>query len=233
MRERESELEKLVRQAVDDPRVTPEVRRVLSRVFAERRLDEETVRVFCARAIVLARASVTDRAMRDVFAWVLHLAEVVNRSRESENNRSAKAFFSPGEECLDAIVGAFERARRTVDVCVYTITDDRITRAMLGAHNRGVKLRVVSDGDKAGDQGSDIEGMKRAGVSVRVDRSEAHMHHKFALFDEEILLTGSYNWTRGAANFNAENVLVTYDRGLIGSFGEEFERLWARYADRG
>ncbi len=38
-----------------------------------------------------------------------------------------------------------------------------------------------------------------------------HMHHKFALFDGGRLLTGSYNWTRGAAETNYENVIDTTD----------------------
>ena len=31
-------------------------------------------------------------------------------------------------------------------------------------------------------------------------RRDGHMHHKFAIFDGERLINGSYNWTRGAAN---------------------------------
>ena len=42
-------------------------------------------------------------------------------------------------------------------------------------------------------------GLAELGVAVRIDRSEHHMHHKFALFDDAILATGSYNWTRSAA----------------------------------
>ncbi len=221
------ELDALLKQTLEDRRITPTTREAIERVFSRRALDADTVTLFCAQAIVLARASLTDRAMRDVFGWVLRLADI------ARDEPPSGAFFSPGEECLDAIVGAFDRARRTADVCVFTITDDRITRAMLAAHRRGVKLRVVSDDDKSGDQGSDIAALRRAGVPVRLDRTEAHMHHKFALFDGERLLTGSYNWTRGAANFNAENVLVTGDRALVTAFTEEFEKLWERYGVRG
>ncbi|MCA9056002.1 MAG: endonuclease, partial [Planctomycetaceae bacterium] len=48
-------------------------------------------------------------------------------------------------------------ARETVDVCVFTITDDRITRAILDAHRRRVRIRILSDDDKSGDLGSDVE----------------------------------------------------------------------------
>jgi phosphatidylserine/phosphatidylglycerophosphate/cardiolipin synthase-like enzyme len=52
------------------------------------------------------------------------------------------------------------------------------------------------------------------------------MHHKFAIFDGALLLTGSYNWTRGAARDNEENFITTPDRRLIASFTAAFGRLW-------
>ena len=76
--------------------------------------------------------------------------------------------------------------------------------------------------------GSDIERFERAGIQVVVDNSEHHMHHKFAIFDRRITLTGSYNWTRSAAEYNEENILVTHDRRIADRFQQEFERLWKK-----
>lgn len=68
----------------------------------------------------------------------------------------------------------------------------------------------------------------RAGIEVAIDKSEHHMHHKFAVFDRCITLTGSYNWTRSAAEFNEENILVTHDPRIAGRFQEEFNCLWKK-----
>ena len=136
--------------------------------------------------------------------------------------------FSPGETCLGAILDQLEDARRSIDVCVFTITDDRIARALLAAHERGIKLRVITDNDKANDEGSDVWKLERAGIPVRVDRTEWHMHHKFAVFDGRIALTGSYNWTRGAARNNEENLVLCEDERFVTAFRWEFERLWER-----
>jgi phosphatidylserine/phosphatidylglycerophosphate/cardiolipin synthase-like enzyme len=58
------------------------------------------------------------------------------------------------------------------------------------------------------------------------------MHHKFAIFDQRLLVTGSYNWTRSAAERNRENLAVTDDRRLVAAFREEFERLWRDFGRR-
>ena len=96
----------------------------------------------------------------------------------------------------------------------------------MAAHRRGVSVRVITDNEKSLDEGSDARGLERVGVAVRVDRSEAHMHHKYAIFDEEVLLTGSYNWTRSAALYNRENLVVTREARLVAAFGRDFEALW-------
>jgi phosphatidylserine/phosphatidylglycerophosphate/cardiolipin synthase-like enzyme len=113
---------------------------------------------------------------------------------------------------------------------VFTITDDRIADAILDAHRRGVAVRILTDNEKAFDLGSDIERLRSAGVAVRVDESPFHLHHKFAIFDGRRLLTGSYNWTRGAARDNQENFLITPDPHLIEAYARAFEDLWNRLA---
>jgi mitochondrial cardiolipin hydrolase len=135
-------------------------------------------------------------------------------------------FFSPGPDCLEAILDCLHSARTSVDVCVFTITDDRIADALLEAHDRRVSVRIITDNDKASDRGSDVWKLERAGVAVRVDRTEFHMHHKFAVFDGALALTGSYNWTRGAFRDNEENLVVCDSPRFVAAFREEFERLW-------
>lgn len=138
----------------------------------------------------------------------------------------AEAFFSPGMACLQHLVSRFAAARQTVDVCVFTITDDRISRAILDAHRRGVKLRVITDNDKAYDLGSDIARLQEVGIPVKIDQTPAHMHHKFAIFDRARLVNGSYNWTRSATDVNAENIIDTGDPNLVAAFAAEFQRMW-------
>jgi mitochondrial cardiolipin hydrolase len=139
---------------------------------------------------------------------------------------SSAVFFSPGDACLQRIVHRFTHARQAADVCVFTITDDRITRAILDAHRRGLAIRIITDNDKAFDPGSDVQRLKEAGLALRVDETSFHMHHKFAIFDDTQLLNGSYNWTRSAADQNEENLVDSSEPQLIAAFRQEFERLW-------
>jgi phosphatidylserine/phosphatidylglycerophosphate/cardiolipin synthase-like enzyme len=145
--------------------------------------------------------------------------------------RIAEAYFSPGVACRERICRAFREARTSADVCVFTITDNDISQEIARAHARGLRVRIITDNDKSEDRGSDIDRLRDQGVPVRVDETEHHMHHKFAVFDSELLFTGSYNWTRSAASHNQENIAVTSDRALVVPFVDAFELLWKQFTD--
>jgi phosphatidylserine/phosphatidylglycerophosphate/cardiolipin synthase-like enzyme len=52
------------------------------------------------------------------------------------------------------------------------------------------------------------------------------MHNKFAIIDNRLLLTGSYNWTFAANNKNEENLMVIDDPEIIKIFQNQFVNLW-------
>ncbi len=196
-------------------------------------------------AFELAREASPDADADQVIGWLEDVLKVIcpvmpaADAPRPVNGGPVEVAFSPGEACLRLIAGRFAAARKSADVCVFTVTDDRICRAVLDAHRRGVKVRVIADREKTYDPGSDIHKFAEAGVPVKLDDaagpvgpgagSGGHMHHKFALFDGVRLLTGSYNWTRGAAESNYENVIDTGDPVLVAAFAGEFARLWARF----
>ena len=140
-----------------------------------------------------------------------------------------QVFFSPGEDCVNHIIDLINEAYIQLDICVFTISDDRISRAIVEAMKNGVEIRIISDNFKVEDTGSDIEDLSRVGIPVKLDTTDNHMHHKFMIVDKKIVLTGSYNWTRSAALYNQENILSMDDEEVVSKFSNEFEKLWLRY----
>ncbi|KAK2816898.1 hypothetical protein Q5P01_025089 [Channa striata] len=96
-------------------------------------------------------------------------------------------------------------------------------------HRKGVTIRVLTDKDYAAITGSQIGVLRRAGICVRCGVGSVHMHHKFAVIDGRLLITGSLNWTLTAVQSNMENILVTEEPDLVQPFIKEFRRLWNHY----
>ncbi len=157
--------------------------------------------------------------------WLENVVKSIDSTRNSSSIIS-DSYYSPGDQCASKIISLLNRAKYSVDICVFTISDNNISKAISAAHQRGVKVKIVSDNDKANDLGSDIYSLAKQGLNIRIDRTPNHMHHKFAVVDSKELINGSFNWTRSASKYNHENVVVTNDIQLVESFLKEFEKLW-------
>jgi len=222
-----AELDALLRQFLVDHKLSGSERQTLM-AWAEKNITTEQKRgVARSRLFEAARNAVTDPAAIEVIDFLeAALKVIVPAQNAGAAEPSSTATFSPGDACLGLIVNHIINARRTIDICVFTITDDRISNTIVAAHKRGVKIRIITDNEKAYDAGSDVSRFRDAGIPVVVDETPFHMHHKFAIFDGRRLLNGSYNWTRGAAADNEENIIDTDDVKLIARFQREYDALW-------
>jgi phosphatidylserine/phosphatidylglycerophosphate/cardiolipin synthase-like enzyme len=220
----EQDIDALLRETFDDERLSRGERRALAALVTSP--PELRLRVR-RRSFEVARALAATAKLDLVLTWLEEVQKALTDAPPQATTES-EAWFSPHQQVYTRIIHALDQTRTRADLCVFTITDDRVTTAILAAHRRGVRLRVISDNDKAHDLGSDLERLGRAGIAVRVDRTPAHMHHKFAIFDGETLLNGSYNWTRSANDENQENIVMTREPGLIRAFETEFDRCWSQ-----
>ncbi len=189
--------------------------------------------IYQSMAFDLVREKMAQESVNPVLVlnWLERVVKILGSPVSSDHSGEiADVRFSPQHDCAGRIVQLWDEARVSVEACVFTITDNRISEAIERAHRRRVQIRIVTDDDKHFDPGSDIRQLAAAGVPLRMDRSEYHMHHKFAIFDGTLLLNGSYNWTRSAALYNEENYILTGDQRLIGPFAKLFEQLWERFA---
>jgi phosphatidylserine/phosphatidylglycerophosphate/cardiolipin synthase-like enzyme len=212
-----------------DGRLSRTERRALREVLAAAPLDEPAQRQVEAALFDAAAAALADPRDAAVIAWLRASLAALREVPAAAPREASRAWFGPDEPMAEALTAQLAAARAHIDACVFTITDDRVADALLAAHARSVRVRIVTDDEKSADPGSDIGRLERAGIEVRSDRGPAWMHHKFAVLDGERLLTGSYNWTRQAARENHENLLVSSDPALVHAYAEHFERLWARF----
>jgi cardiolipin hydrolase len=223
------ELEKILVQTLADYKFSRGERQAVQAALAAIPADDQLLAFLRHRVFEIARGELTDPQAKAMLNWLEEIVKVLLpavTAAKPVTPRPTEAYFSPGNDCVQAICGLLRRSMRTTDICVFTLTDNRIADAIEAAHRRGVAVRIISDQEKAADPGSDIERLGSRGIAIRMDRTADHMHHKFAIFDGTILLTGSYNWTLSAATSNEENLIVSYESPLVRQFASAFEKLW-------
>ena len=216
-------IETMLEESLEDYVMSRSERREFKELMSSCKGDVRMAAMVRGLAFRLAQQKVEES--HQVLDWLENVVKVIYAKESEVKNRVC---FSPGDECLNEIRAFVSGAVKTLDICVFTITDNRIVERIEEAWKRGVKVRVIADDDKSLDLGADVLAMKKFGIPTVFDVTDAHMHHKFAIADGKRLLTGSYNWTRAAARENNENILVSNDGKMVQAFSEEFERMWSK-----
>ena len=137
-----------------------------------------------------------------------------------------KVLFSPNGECQQAIVDEINAASSRIDIAMYNLTSREIAQALIAAKERGVAIRIFLDQEEANSKYSKGRYLAQNGLSIRCYQGEGLMHNKFAVIDNRVLITGSFNWTPTAERKNQENLLIMTDKDLIKQFSNRFELLW-------
>ena len=137
-----------------------------------------------------------------------------------------EVYFSLYDNPQKEIIKNINQAEAFINIAMYIFTDREIALPVVKAQERGVKVRLYLDKEQVEYQYSQSRFLVQKGIKTRVSSNRYIMHHKFAIIDNRILLTGSYNWTFSASNRNDENLMVIDDLELIEIFQNQFVNLW-------
>ena len=222
-------LERSLLEYLDDDRLSKAETRDLR--FDLKGLPLDDLNFLRNRLFELARDRLTqapDTAMA-IVGWLDRGTKAINAELHQRQS-THQAWFTPGQDCLQHIIRQLNNARQHIDICVFTISDNRLSDSIVAAHRRDVVVRIISDNHKQYDLGSDLGSLSQQGIATRFDSTADHMHHKFCIIDGLTLINGSFNWTRSATERNQENIVSSQDTTLIAQFQNQFDSLWEAFA---
>lgn len=151
--------------------------------------------------------------------------------------------FSRTDRIPDSLVAAIDAARSTLRLALYELNLPGVADAIVRAKGRGVDVKLIYDeghgsapaagggSQPAASSGpsAQYQQVVAAGIETRLLKgggSYGIMHNKIALFDGELVETGSFNWTNAADNSNFENALFRDDASLAALYGAYFDWMW-------
>ncbi|MFI5405042.1 MAG: phospholipase D family protein [Nitrososphaerales archaeon] len=139
---------------------------------------------------------------------------------------NTSVYFSPDPANETRIVSIINSAKQTIDMAAFSLTLDSVADALIKAHQRGVKVRLLLDKQQTSVKKADYKRLESAGIPVKVDQKSGLMHNKFIIVDSVLVQTGSFNYTDNAVKNNYENLVFIDDGITIEQFMLEFERMW-------
>lgn len=128
----------------------------------------------------------------------------------------------------DELIHYINSSESSLKIAVTWFTNHEIFNAIqkkIKDENYKLELIVLNDKINNKNKGINFQKIIDSKNDFYYSECESMVHHKFCLIDDQILITGSYNWTYYAENRNWENIVIISDKDIINEYITEFERL--------
>jgi phosphatidylserine/phosphatidylglycerophosphate/cardiolipin synthase-like enzyme len=146
------------------------------------------------------------------------------------------AYFSPDDYVEKQLIEKINKEKKSILVCIYTLTHRDVIAALLAAKKRGVEVEVIVDRFSV-KISSPLYKLTDASIPVsvwdpdRAKRMKARrplMHNKFCVFGNQAVWTGSFNFTYEASRIHQENALLIQDEALAFAYKNQFYTIKMR-----
>lgn len=122
------------------------------------------------------------------------------------------------------LAAAIDQAKLSVDVAIYSLSLNSVRDALIRAHDRGVRVRMVMESENM--ERADPQRLKDAGIPMLGDRREGLMHNKFVVIDNREVWFGTMNFTDSGAYEDNNVIMRIRSVELAQNFTREFEEMF-------
>jgi phosphatidylserine/phosphatidylglycerophosphate/cardiolipin synthase-like enzyme len=140
-----------------------------------------------------------------------------------------ETYFSPDDGTAAQIVNLIDNAEESIYFLAFSFTADDIAQALIDKANQGIVVAgIFEESQYYSNRGGEFDHLREAGLDVHLDGNRYNMHHKLFIIDGEVVITGSYNFSRSAEERNDENTLIIHNPNIAAQYLVEFERVFAK-----
>ncbi|MGA0199537.1 MAG: phospholipase D-like domain-containing protein, partial [Prochlorotrichaceae cyanobacterium] len=155
---------------------------------------------------------------------------------------------APWEESTNGLIAqTLATTTQEANLALFVFSEQGLADALQDAAQQGAKVQLLIDPSFAFrdySEGLDLLGVTLPGRNCKVEANNApwaspvttvgipnlpigdKLHHKFAVLDQQTVITGSHNWSASANHKNDETLLVFTNAIVAAHFQREFNRLY-------
>ncbi|WP_366223817.1 phospholipase D-like domain-containing protein [Chlamydia buteonis] len=124
--------------------------------------------------------------------------------------QKAQYFSLPGDQgkALSAVLQTIRTAKKTIRIAMFALTYLPIFNELDEAQKRGVKVKILIDKDFKKLSTTRLQTLKDSKLTLYTKTTRHRLHHKFAVIDQNTLITGSVNWSESGFCSNSEDMLI-------------------------
>lgn len=146
-------------------------------------------------------------------------------------SRIVVVFTSEDPALENAIIPIVQSATRSIRFLTFSFTDFPLADAMSQRFNAGVDVAGVFEKVGSETEAAELRTLMCRSVPVKQDGNPGFLHHKVIVVDEQIVVTGSLNFSTNAEENNDENVIIIDNAEIARLYLQEFDRVWNLASD--
>ncbi len=144
-----------------------------------------------------------------------------------KNGIEIDIYFAPEDKILtSAILPLIKSASKSIKFMVFSFTKAEIEEALREKKLQGVEIKGILDEGQSASRYSQYQNLINDQIDVKIDANSYKLHHKVLIIDDNVTLTGSYNFSNSAEKRNDENSIIVKDKEFTTPFVKEFQKLF-------
>jgi len=138
-----------------------------------------------------------------------------------------QVLFAAEDDVISRLIPQVQGAQRSVYFMAFAFTHDELGNALKQLADDDVDVRGIFETRGSETDYSELRPLYCAGLPVRQDGNPGTFHHKVIIIDEEIVITGSLNFSENADRSNDENAIIIRNADIAQLYLQEFYTRWA------
>ena len=141
-------------------------------------------------------------------------------------SRIVVVFTSEDPALENAIVPLVNSATESIRFLTFSFTDYPLADTMSQRFKSGVDVAGVFERFGSETEAAELRTLMCRSVPVKQDGNPGFLHHKVIVVDEQLVITGSMNYSTNAEESNDENVIIIDNEEIARLYLQEFDRVW-------
>lgn len=135
-------------------------------------------------------------------------------------------YFTPPIGGAGGIIKQIDASKKSIKVMAYGFTSINLAEALVRAKKRGVDVALIQDEKSSQNNREALQKLLEVGIEVRSDGKHAIQHNKVMVIDQDVVITGSYNFTNSAETRNAENIMIVKSEYAARRYLDNWNNHW-------
>ncbi|CAD8079865.1 unnamed protein product [Paramecium sonneborni] len=155
----------------------------------------------------------------------------IDQNKEQVQIKGIQNLFFPNKRNFHIYVELLKQCQKKLIVCMYQISHKILVNILIDLSLNGRDIQIITNQNNENTKEKQIllmmiqSSLEKIKIAV-YENQFCLMHSKYCVIDDQIIMTGSANWTNNAFRKNVESVVILNNEKEAQKYVLEFGKVW-------